>query len=68
MLVWKRHRDVPTTIDDLVDRAFSDLNAQKIDLERRSQRSIIKPEKLERVKFLLSDIDLVLDPANACGC
>jgi hypothetical protein len=65
---WKRHRDVPTKIDHLVDQAFSDLNAQKIHLKRRLKSSNIKPEKLDKVNLLLSDIDVVLkDPANACA-
>jgi hypothetical protein len=34
---WKRHRDVPVTIDELVDKTFDDLRDRKLDLTKRSQ-------------------------------
>jgi hypothetical protein len=42
---WKRHRDVPTTLDELVDRTFDDLRDRKVDLTKRSLVNNIKPEK-----------------------
>ncbi len=53
---WKRHRDVPTTIDELVDETFDDLRERKLDLTQRSQVNAIKPEKLMKVNSLLNDI------------
>ncbi len=58
---WKRHRDVPTTIDELVDKTFDDLRARKLDLTQRSQVNAIKPEKLMKVITLLNDIRKVVE-------
>jgi hypothetical protein len=58
---WKRHRDVPVTIDELVDKTFDDLRDRKLDLTRRSQRNALKPEKLIKVNSLLEDIRRVVE-------
>ncbi len=50
---WKRHRDVPTTIDQLVDRAVADLEVRRHDLTLRMRKNKIKVEPLEKVENLL---------------
>jgi hypothetical protein len=45
---WKRHRDVPTKIQQLVDKAIDDLQTRKTDLTRRSAKNKIKLEPLEK--------------------
>ena len=57
---WKRHRDTPTTIDDLVDQAFEDLRAKKTDLVTRMASSNVKVEKLQKVNDLLEDISTAM--------
>jgi hypothetical protein len=57
---WKRHRDTPTTIDNLVDQAFEDLRAKKTDLVTRMASSNIKVEKLQKVNDLLQDISTAM--------
>jgi hypothetical protein len=58
---WKRHRDVPSTIDELVDKTFDDLRDRKLDLTQRGQVNAIKPEKSMKVNSLLNDIRRVVD-------
>jgi hypothetical protein len=58
---WKRHRDVPVTIDELVDKTFDDLRDRRLDLTNRSQVNAIKPEKLIKVNNLLDDIRRVVE-------
>ncbi len=58
---WKRHRDVPTNINDLVDKTFDDLRARKLELSARSELNAIKPEKLLKVNNLLKDIRVVVE-------
>jgi hypothetical protein len=58
---WKRHRDVPVTIDELVDKTFDDLRDRRLDLTNRSQLNTIKPEKLLKVNSLLDDIRRVVE-------
>ena len=59
---WKRlHRDVPSTIDELVDKTFDDLRDRKLDLTQRGQVNAIKPEKLLKVNSLLNDIRRVVE-------
>ncbi len=48
---WKRHRDVPTTIDQLVDRAVEDLDRRRKDLTLRMRRNPIKVEPLVKLKI-----------------
>ena len=43
---WKRHRDVPTTIDQVVDRTFTDLQTLQVDYKKRLESNGIKQEKL----------------------
>jgi hypothetical protein len=50
---WKRHRDVPTKIQQVVDKAIDDLQTRKTDLTRRSAKNKIKLEPLEKVEKLL---------------
>ncbi len=50
---WKRHHDVPTTIDQLVDRAVEDLDRRRKDLTLRMRRNPIKVEPLVKVENLL---------------
>ena len=50
---WKRHRDVPTTIDQLVDRAVEDLEVRRQDLTTRMRKNKIKIEPLEKIENLL---------------
>ncbi len=50
---WKRHRDVPTTIDQLVDRAVEDLERRRLDLTFRMRKNRIKVEPLVKVENLL---------------
>jgi hypothetical protein len=50
---WKRHRDVPTKISQLVDRAVEDLQRRQQDLKWRMTRNTIKHEPLEKVEHLL---------------
>ncbi len=50
---WKRHRDVPTKISQLVDRAVEDLQRRQQDLTWRMTRNTIKNEPLEKVEHLL---------------
>ncbi len=50
---WKRHRDVPTSIDQLVDRAVEDLERRRKDLTLRMKKNKIKLEPLEKVENLL---------------
>ena len=47
---WKRHRDVPTKIQQVVDKAIDDLQTWKTDLTRRSAKNKIKLEPLEKVE------------------
>ena len=58
---WKRHRDVPVTIDELVDKTFDDLRDRKLDLTKRSHLNNIKPEKLIKVNSLLEEIRRVVE-------
>jgi hypothetical protein len=51
---WKRHRDVPTTIDQVVDRTFSDLQTLQVDYKKRGESRGIKSEKLLKVNRLLA--------------
>jgi hypothetical protein len=39
---WKRHRDVPTKISELVDRAVDDLQRRQLDLKERMSKKNIK--------------------------
>jgi hypothetical protein len=50
---WKRHRDVPTKICQLVDRAVEDLQRRQQDLIYRMTKNKIKMEPLEKVEHLL---------------
>ncbi len=50
---WKRHRDVPTSIDQLVDRAVEDLERRRKDLTLRMKKNKIKFEPLEKIENLL---------------
>jgi hypothetical protein len=51
---WKRHRDVPKTIDQVVDKMFDDLRSLQVDYKKREESNGIKPEKLMRVNSLLA--------------
>jgi hypothetical protein len=51
---WKRHRDVPTTIDQVVDQMFNDLRSLQVDYKKREESNGIQPEKLMRVNSLLA--------------
>jgi hypothetical protein len=63
---WKRHRDVPTKISELVDRAVDDLQRRQLDLKHRMSKNILKVEPLDKVTDLLDCCFLVGDclPAN----
>ncbi len=50
---WKRHRDVPTSIDQLVDRAVEDLERRRKDLTLRMKKNKIKIQPLEKIENLL---------------
>ena len=39
---WKRHRDVPTTIDQVVDKTFNDLRTLQFDYRKREESNGIK--------------------------
>jgi hypothetical protein len=56
---WKRHRDVPTKISDLVDRAVEDLQRRQRDLKERMSKNILKSEPLDKVEDLLDCCFLV---------
>jgi hypothetical protein len=56
---WKRHRDVPTKISDLVDRAVEDLQRRQRDLKERMSKNLIKSETLDKVEDLLDCCFLV---------
>ncbi len=55
---WKRHRDVPTTIDQLVDRAVEDL-------EFRRQDKIEPLEKIENLLWCCFEVAEILP--DGCG-
>ena len=63
---WKRHRDVPTKISELVDRAVDDLQRRQQDLKQRMSKNILKIEPLDKVTDLLDCCFLVGEclPAN----
>ena len=50
---WRRHRDVPTRIDQLVDRAVDDLMHRKQDLLARMTKNKINGKLLVKVEKLL---------------
>jgi hypothetical protein len=56
---WKRHRDVPTKISELVDRAVDDLQRRQLDLKERMSKKNIKVEHLDKVIDLLDCCYLV---------
>ncbi len=51
---WKRHRDVPTTIDQVVDQTFNDIRLLQVDYKKREESNGIKPDKLMKVNSLLA--------------
>ena len=63
---WKRHRDVPTKISELLDRAVDDLQRRQLDLKQRMSKNILKIEPLDKVTDLLDCCFLVGEciPAN----
>ena len=67
---WKRHRDVPTTIDQLVDRAVEDLERRRRELTFRMRKNKIKVEPLEKVENLLQCCFVVAEqlPDNCGAC
>jgi hypothetical protein len=63
---WKRHRDVPTKISELIDRAVDDLQRRQLDLKQRMSENILKVEPFDKVTDLLDCWFLVGEslPAN----
>ncbi len=63
---WKRHRDVPTKIIELVHRAVDDLHRPQLDLKQRMSKNIIKVEPFDKVTDLLGCCFMVGEsiPAN----
>jgi hypothetical protein len=58
---WRRHRDMPTRIDQLVDRAVDDLMHRKQDLVVRMTKSKINGQLLVKVENLLDTCSEVAD-------
>lgn len=58
---WRRHRDMPTRIDQLVDRAVDDLMHRKQDLVVRMTKSKINGQLLVKVENLLDSCFKVAD-------
>ncbi len=50
---WKRHRDVPTKINEVVDRAMEDLQRRQQALKIRMTKNKIRVESLQKVEELL---------------
>jgi hypothetical protein len=50
---WTRHRDVPTKINEVVDRAVEDLQRRQQALKIRMTKNKIKVESLQKVEELL---------------
>jgi hypothetical protein len=51
---WKRHRNVPTSIDQVVDRTLTDLRTLQVGYRKREESNGIKPEKLLKANGLLA--------------
>jgi hypothetical protein len=58
---YKSHRLVSTTIDELLDRTFDDLQEKKVDLQRRREQAGIKHEKLQKVNDLLKQLERAVE-------
>jgi hypothetical protein len=58
---WRRHRDVPTRIDQLVDRAVDDLMHRKQNLVARMTKNKINGQLLVKVENLLDTCFEVAD-------
>jgi hypothetical protein len=64
---WKKHRDVPTSIDQVVDRTFTDLRTLQVDYRKREESNGIKPEKLLKVNGLLAALHGSVESSSVHG-
>jgi hypothetical protein len=64
---WKRHRDVLTTIDQVVDLTFTDLLTLQVDYRKREESNGIKPEKLLKVNGLLAALHGSVESSSLHG-